>query len=156
MAAAKKPSTRPAPARRLRTIGYCRVSTGRQAAHELSLEEQDKKIRACAELKDADLAEMFVEQGASGRNDKRPVFQRMIAFALDRGNAVDLVVVYNFSRYFRNVTQYLHYRATLKDAGVRLISATQDVIAEPATGRTQRLHPGVGRAAQGRSRRGLG
>ncbi len=133
MAAAKKPSTRPAPARRLRAIGYCRVSTGRQAAHELSLEEQDKKIRACAELKDADLAEMFVEQGASGRNDKRPAFQAMIAFALDRANAVDLVVVYNFSRYFRNVTQYLHYRATLKDAGVRLISATQDV-PEGATG----------------------
>ncbi len=126
MAVAKKPSSAVSP-RRLRAIGYCRVSTGRQAAHELSLDDQDRKIRACAELKDADLVTMFVEQGASGRTDKRPVFQRMIAFALDRRNAVDLVVVYNFSRYFRNVTQYLQYRTTLKDAGVRLISATQDV-----------------------------
>ena len=50
-----------------------------------------------------------------------------VAYALDRSNIVDLVVVYNFSRYFRNVSQYLQYRETLKNAGVRLISATQDV-----------------------------
>ncbi|MDX7951265.1 recombinase family protein [Lichenihabitans sp. Uapishka_5] len=130
---ASKQNGHAAPARRLRAIGYCRVSTGRQAAHELSLDEQDRKIRAGAELKDGDIIEMFVEQGASGRTDKRPVFQRMIAFALDRANAVDVVIVYNFSRYFRNVASYLQYRTLLKNAGVRLISATQDV-PEGATG----------------------
>ena len=94
MAVAKKPSSAVSP-RRLRAIGYCRVSTGRQAAHELSLDDQDRKIRACAELKDTDLVTMFVEQGASGRTDRRPVFQQMVAFAIDRSNAIDLVAVYN-------------------------------------------------------------
>ena len=114
-----------ASSRRLRAIGYCRVSTGRRVAHKLSLDEQDRKIRACAELKDGDVVAMFVEQGASGRTDRRPAFQRMVALALDRANAVD--VVYSFSRYVRNVTAYLHYGSPLRDTGVRLISATQDV-----------------------------
>ena len=51
----------------------------------------------------------------------------MVAFALDRANAIDVVIVYNFSRSFRNVAAYLQYRTLLKNAGVRLISATQDV-----------------------------
>lgn len=112
---------------RLRAVGYCRVSTKRQADHQISLEEQDKKIDATCVLRDADLVETFVEPGLTARADRRPELKRMLEFACDPANRIDLVIVYAFSRFFRNVTQYLQYKEKLKEAGVRLISATQDI-----------------------------
>lgn len=113
--------------KRLRAIGYCRVSTRRQADHQVSLEEQQKKIDATCVLRDADLIETYVEPGVSARTDQRPEFRRMLDFACNRANDVDLVIVYSFSRFFRNATQYLQYKDLLKQAGVRLVSATQDI-----------------------------
>jgi len=78
-------------------------------------------------LRDADLVETFVEPGLTARADRRPELKKMLQFACDPANRIDLVIVYAFSRFFRNVTQYLHYKEKLKDAGVRLISATQDI-----------------------------
>ena len=113
--------------RRLRAVGYCRVSTKRQADHQISLEEQQKKVDATCVLRDADLVETFVEPGLTARADRRPELKRMLEFAGNPVNRIDLVIVYAFSRFFRNVTQYLHYKEQLKQAGVRLISATQDI-----------------------------
>ena len=111
----------------LRAVGYARVSTRRQADHEVSLDEQQQKIAAYCTLKDASIIEQFVERGLTGRTDKRPEFQRLISYVCDPANAVDLVVVYSFSRFFRNASQYLHYKDMLKAADVRLVSATQDI-----------------------------
>lgn len=128
MTMAKARQTEPkASLTRLRAVGYCRVSTKRQADHQISLEEQDKKIDATCVLRDADLVETFVEPGLTARADRRPELKRMLDFACDPANQIDLVIVYAFSRFFRNVTQYLQYKEKLKDAGVRLISATQDI-----------------------------
>ena len=110
-----------------RAIGYARVSTPRQAAHETSLDEQERQIRASCVGKNREFVRMFIEQGATGRNDKRPAFHEMIKFACDAANNIQFVCVYNFSRYFRDVDQYLHYKKILKNAGVRLVSATQDI-----------------------------
>lgn len=112
---------------RLRAVGYCRVSTKRQADHQISLEEQEKKIDATCVLRDADLVETFVEPGLTARVDRRPELKRMLEFACDPRNQIDLVIVYALSRFFRNATQYLQYKSKLKEAGVRLISATQEI-----------------------------
>lgn len=112
---------------RLRAVGYCRVSTKRQADHQISLDEQQKKVDATCVLRDADLVETFIEPGVTARADRRPELKRMLEFACNPANNIDLVIVYAFSRFFRNVTQYLQYKEKLKDAGVRLISATQDI-----------------------------
>ncbi len=113
--------------RRLRAVGYCRVSTKRQADHQISLEEQQRKVDATCILRDADLVETFIEPGLTARADRRPELKRMLEFACNSSNGIDLVIVYAFSRFFRNVTQYLQYKEQLKQAGVRLISATQDI-----------------------------
>src|SRR5690606_23347276 len=112
---------------RLRAVGYCRVSTKRQADHQISLEEQDKKIDATCVLRDAELVETFIEPGLTARADRRPELKRMLEFACAPANRIDLVIVYAFSRFCRNVPQYLQYKEKLKEAGVRLISATQDI-----------------------------
>lgn len=126
MAIARQTEPKASP-KRLRAVGYCRVSTKRQADHQISLEEQDKKIDATCVLRDADLVETFVEPGVTARADRRPELKRMLEFACDPANRIDLVIVYAFSRFFRNVTQYLQYKEKLKEAGVRLVSATQDI-----------------------------
>ena len=56
----------------------------------------------------------------------------MIHFACDPTNNIRYVVVYNFSRYFRNPSQYLRYKDQLNQAGVRLVSATQEIPDSPA------------------------
>ncbi len=121
-------------AQKTRAVAYARVSTMRQAETELSLEEQIRKVGAFAELKDAAIIETFVDRGLSGRVETRPEFQRLVRFACDPDNGVKLVIVYNFSRFFRNVTAYTKYRDIFEQAGVRLVSATQD-IPEGITGR---------------------
>ncbi|MBJ3786851.1 recombinase family protein [Devosia sediminis] len=124
IASRARPKTNP---NRLRAVGYCRVSTKRQADHQISLEEQDKKIDATCVLRDADLVETFIEPGLTARVDRRPELKRMLEYACDPANRIDLVIVYAFSRFFRNARQYLNYKERLKEAGVRLVSATQDI-----------------------------
>lgn len=126
MAKARQTEPKASP-NRLRAVGYCHVSTKRQADHQISLEEQDKKIDATCVLRDADLVETFVEPGLTARADRRPELKRMLEFACNPANQIDLVIVFACSRFFRNVTQYLQYKEKLKEAGVRLISATQDI-----------------------------
>jgi site-specific DNA recombinase len=112
---------------RIRAVAYARVSTVRQAETELSLDEQLRKVGAFAELRDAEIVENFIDRGLSGTTETRSEFQRMVKFACNPTNAVKLVLVYNFSRFFRNVTAYLKYRDLFEQAGVKLLSATQDI-----------------------------
>lgn len=113
--------------RRERAVGYLRVSTSRQAAHETSLEEQKRQIQAAGEAKDREIVRLFVDAGLTGRTDKRPQFRAMIKFACAPENGIRNVIVYNFSRYVRNTEEYLKYKRLLKESGVRLVSATQDI-----------------------------
>ncbi len=127
MAMARQAEPQASSSNRARAVGYCRVSTKRQADHQISLDEQEKKVDAACVLRDADLVRTFVEPGVTARGDHRPELKRMLEFACDPANRIDFVIVYAFSRFFRNVTQYLQYKQKLKEAGVRLISATQDI-----------------------------
>ncbi len=120
-----KPKPNVAP-RRTKALGYARVSTRRQALNEVSLEEQQAKIRSRCDLANADLVEVLADKGLTGRDENRPAFQEMIRRALDPAEGIEKVVVYSLSRAFRNTRSYLNYKAILKDAGVELISATQD------------------------------
>ena len=51
-----------------------------------------------------------------------------------------MIFSYTFSRFFRNVAEYLRYKNILKDAGVRLVSATQDLPEGPSR-RAHGAHP---------------
>ena len=110
-----------------KALGYARVSTRRQARNEVSLEEQKKQITGRAEREDADLADILVDRGFTGRDENRRAFQELIRRATDPSEGIDKVIVYSLSRAFRNTASYLNYTKILRDAGVELISATQDI-----------------------------
>ena len=62
----------------LRAALYLRVSTVRQAEHDVSIPDQRRHGEAYCAGRGYQLVETFVEPGASATNDRRPEFQRMM------------------------------------------------------------------------------
>src|ERR1700720_2569447 len=62
----------------LRAALYLRVSTARQAEHDVSIPDQRRQGEAYCTSRGYQLVETYVEPGASATNDRRPEFQRMI------------------------------------------------------------------------------
>ncbi|GJL90912.1 recombinase family protein [Hyphococcus sp.] len=106
---------------------YARVSTGKQAAGELSLPDQIRRCKAFAATKGFEIAECFVDAGVSVRTDKRAEFQRMIGLACAPTRPFDVVLVHSQSRFARNTRDLLVYKERLDANGVLLHSVTQDL-----------------------------
>jgi DNA invertase Pin-like site-specific DNA recombinase len=120
------------PASTPRAAVYLRVSTGRQAEHDLSIPDQRAQTHAWVKQRGWHLAAEYVEPGASATDDKRPEFQRMIERACDGENAFDVIVVHSFSRFFRDAFGLEFYVRKLAKHGVRLVSITQELGDDPA------------------------
>ena len=60
----------------LRAALYLRVSTARQAEHDVSIPDQRRQGEAHCASRGYQLVETYVEPGASATNDRRPEFQR--------------------------------------------------------------------------------
>jgi DNA invertase Pin-like site-specific DNA recombinase len=106
---------------------YMRVSTGRQAEHDLSIPDQRAQLKAWCTGRGYRLAAEFVEAGASAADDRRPVFQQMIERACDGEHAFDYIVVHSYSRFFREAFEQEFYLRKLAKHGVKVISITQPV-----------------------------
>jgi site-specific DNA recombinase len=105
---------------------YMRVSTGRQAEHDLSIPDQRRQLTTWCRANGYTLGAEFVEAGASAA-DRRPTFQQMIERACDGGQAFDCIVVHSNSRFFREAFEQEFYLRKLAKHGVRVISITQPV-----------------------------
>ena len=127
-----EPGNSAPPASALRAAIYLRVSTGRQAEHDLSIPDQKAQTEAWIVQRGWSVAAEYIEPGASATDDKRPQFQRMIERACDGENAFDIVVVHSFSRFFRDAFGLEFYLRKLAKHGVRLISITQELGDDPA------------------------
>jgi len=79
---------------------YMRVSTGRQAEHDLSIPDQRAQLKSWCRNNGYDVVLEFVEAGASAVDDRRPVFQQMIERACDGEHAFDAIAVHSYSRSF--------------------------------------------------------
>ena len=115
------------PATTPRAALYMRVSTGRQAEHDLSIPDQRSQLRSWCRAKGHDVVAEFVEAGASAGDDRRPVFQQMVERACDGEQAFDLIMVHSYSRFFREAFEQEFYLRKLAKHGVRVISITQPV-----------------------------
>jgi len=58
---------------------YARVSTSKQAEKELSISDQLRQMRDWCKRRGFAIGARYVEPGASATDDRRPVFQQMIA-----------------------------------------------------------------------------
>jgi|FEC22Drversion2_1045045.scaffolds.fasta_scaffold00491_39 site-specific DNA recombinase len=110
---------------------YLRVSTGRQAEHDLSIPDQRRQLQAYCQAKGIAIAAEFVEPGASATDDRRPEFQRMMDAAAQKPAPFDFIIVHSFSRFFRDQFQLEFYVRRLAKNGIRLTSITQDLGDDP-------------------------
>ena len=92
--------------KKLRTVGYIRVSTSEQAEKGISLANQKQKIKAYAEVKDLDLIGIISDKGISGKNLNRPGINEIINL-INKGK-IDAVVVYKLDRLTRNTKDLLY------------------------------------------------
>ncbi|NHK29677.1 recombinase family protein [Parvularcula flava] len=106
---------------------YARVSTGKQAAGELSIPDQISRCEEYARARDYAITQHYIDPGVSARSDKRPEFQRMIRECTLGSHPVDAVLVHSQSRFARNTRDLLVYSEMLKDHDIQLHSITQDV-----------------------------
>src|SRR5580698_2035163 len=85
----------------MKTVGYVRVSTDRQADQGVSLDAQEAKIRAMATVQGADLCEVIVDGGESAKSLNRPGMSKLLAMVEAR--EVDAVIIAKLDRLTRSV-----------------------------------------------------
>ena len=68
---------------------------------------------------------VYADRAASARSDDRPQFQQMVSDARDGGWGV--VLVYKLDRFARDRFDAASYRVRLRDAGVELVSAMEQI-----------------------------
>lgn len=91
-----KAKANPALAAPGRAALYLRVSTGRQAEHDLSIHDQRRQLRAYCEAKGIEVVAEFVAPGTSATDDRRPEFQRMMDAASEKPAPFDTIIVHSF------------------------------------------------------------
>lgn len=105
----------------MRAVAYCRVSTGKQDRHGLSLPEQLAQISAYCQKSGWALVHVY-KDARSAKEARRPGFKAMMADAAAFPRPFDVVVVYAQSRFFRHATGFGIHEAHLKSLGVRLVA----------------------------------
>jgi DNA invertase Pin-like site-specific DNA recombinase len=121
------------PAGAKRAVGYCRVSTDKQADEGVSLDAQREKIRAMAVVHGAALADVIVDAGESAKNLDRPGMVQLLE--LVRAGAVDLVIIAKLDRLTRSVRDLADLLELLLKHGVSLVSVAESLDTGSASGR---------------------
>src|SRR5215470_5518402 len=119
------PETQPDAERPKRVALYLRVSTGRQAAGDVSLPSQRDLTQRFCDERGWIVTEEFVEPGASATDDRRPVFQRMLEQTREPERRFDVILVHSFSRFYRNGAEMEITIRSLRKLGVEVLSVTQ-------------------------------
>ena len=109
----------------LRAALYLRVSTGRQAKHDVSLPSQRKLNTDFCGREGWSVVDEYVEPGLTATDDRRPAFQAMIDRACDPDHPYDVLVVHAFSRFYRDGAEMELIIRKLRKHGVEVASVTQ-------------------------------
>src|SRR5580698_8673246 len=117
----------------MKTVGYVRVSTDRQAERGISLEAQAEKIRAMALVQSVELSEMIIESGESAKSLNRPGMANLLAM-VDAGK-VKAVIVAKLDRLTRSVKDLCELLERFERRGVALVSVAESLDTGSAAGR---------------------
>ncbi len=106
---------------------YARYSSDSQT--EQSIEGQLRVCEKYAESNDILILKTYIDRAMTGTNDNRPDFQQMIKDSSKK--EWDYVLVYKLDRFSRDKFKTAIHKKTLKDNGVKLISATENIPETP-------------------------
>lgn len=88
------------------TVGYVRLSVSKEESNH-SIENQKLIIESWAEQQKTVISHFYVDNGFSGSNYERPVFQKLLQDIKD--GKVNCVVVKDLSRLGRNLVETGYY-----------------------------------------------
>lgn len=111
---------------RLRAYMYLRLSVDKEDGKAQSIEAQRTAIHDYARRNSIEIVEEFADTGLSGQSANRPAFNRMIEQATDTPSPVDIVLIYRIARLARNMRLFFNSLDGLADAGVEVISITEN------------------------------
>jgi len=116
----------------VKVIGYTRVSTQGQVDDGVSLAAQRDKIEAWCKVNDAELSDVFTDEGISGTKGDRPGLLAALEMASKTGAAL---VVYSLSRLSRSTADTLAIAERLDRAGADLVSLSEKIDTTTAAGK---------------------
>lgn len=102
---------------------YCRYSSDSQTEQSI-----DGQLRVCTEYaksRDILVLDTYIDRAMTGTNDNRPDFQRMIKDSARR--EWNFILVYKLDRFSRNKYESTMHKRTLKNNGVTLLSAMENI-----------------------------
>ena len=116
-------------------VSYLRVSTKEQAEkggtdEGYSIPAQREANRRKAEQLGATVIEEFVDAGESARKADRPELMRMIQYVTE--HQVNYCIVHKVDRLARNRADDVTIHLALRDAGVMLVSASENIDETPS------------------------
>ncbi len=115
----------------MRVALYTRVSTDDQAREGYSLAAQAKRLRAFANAQRWIVAGEYVDDGYTGRDVRRPAYERMMAGR----DTWDAILVLKIDRIHRNSRNFMGMMDDLRRWRKDFVSATESLDTSTATGR---------------------
>jgi DNA invertase Pin-like site-specific DNA recombinase len=116
-----------------KVIGYARVSTEDQAANGVSLAAQEERIRAYATFVGAEVVDLIVDRGLSGRKVDRPGKVEAVRRVL--AGEADSLVVYAIDRLSRSTIDLLTTVKEISEAGRGFVSCREQLDSSTPHGR---------------------
>lgn len=102
---------------------YCRYSSDSQT--EQSIEGQLRVCEEYAQKNNILILDTYIDRAMTGTNDNRPDFQRMIKDSSRK--EWNFILVYKLDRFSRNKYESAIHKKTLKDNGVKVLSAMENI-----------------------------
>ncbi len=115
----------------LRAAIYARVSTEDQAREGFSIAAQLKRLHAYCKARDWKVVGEFVDEGYSGRNTRRPQYEKMMS----EHDNWDVLVVLKMDRIHRNSQNFTHMMNDLKEWNRQFNSMQESFDTPTAIGR---------------------
>lgn len=115
----------------VRVAVYTRVSTEDQAKEGFSLAAQEERLRAYCQARGWEIAGTYRDDGHSGRNVRRPAYQRM----MEERDRWDTILVLKMDRIHRNSRHFMEMMEGLGEVGKDFVSATESLDTTTAMGR---------------------
>ena len=106
---------------------YARYSSNNQT--EQSIEGQIRVCREYAQRNNLAVAGTYIDRALTGTNDNREQFQKMLKDSDKK--AWDYVLCYKLDRFSRNKYEMAIHRKHLKDNGVKILSAMENIPDSP-------------------------
>ncbi len=104
-------------------IIYARYSSDSQT--EQSIEGQLRVCNEYAKSNDIVILDTYIDRAMTGTNDNRPAFQKMLKDSSRK--EWDYCLVYKLDRFSRNKYETAIHKKTLKDNGVKVLSAMENI-----------------------------